>query len=90
MSSAALTDSQTSGLQLLSYSISMMLVHPETPFAGTFLVLSREVYPHILSLIIDCNFDFLQDLPHICRTEEKIKSPTSWPDCISEWNIRDP
>jgi hypothetical protein len=84
-------DSQIVRLRPLTCDMPVALMYPEAAFAQASIAISGEVCWHGFTLIVCCNSDSPRSYPDICTVvEAKAKSATAWPDCINEWNIRDP
>lgn len=71
--------------------MSMSIVHPENAFAEVSIGLSVEARRHGFTTIMGHNPSLRQHYVGFCGiVETKAKSATAWPDCVCEWNIRDP
>jgi hypothetical protein len=91
MISAIPFDSQIVSLQPLNCDMTTALMCPETAFAQAFIALSEEICWHDFIVIVDSNSDLPRSHPGTFRfVETRAKSATAWPDCMNEWNIRDP
>jgi hypothetical protein len=84
-------ENQENRLLPLACNISMLIALSEAAFAETLIELYREICCLGLTSPIESESETRQNYLDIYRAvETESQNAVAWPDCISEWNIRDP